>query len=191
MTTHALRPPPADAPAWVHRAWKLIDEQDHSVYAAAKAVGKHHSSLRYWVVDGEADRITTKAQGWAADNRERYNALARASVDRQRARDPEGFRERRRASQRRHRRDRANRGTCTECGGAMGIDNPDDGTCAQCRADATHARYQQIERMWKAGDTQKTIAAAVGLSVPSLQGAMHQMRRDDRYDLPYRQGYPR
>jgi hypothetical protein len=51
-----------------------------------------------------------------------------------------------------------------------------------------HARAQEVERRWKAGDSLKEIAAGLCCSVSAV-GAMMVRMRDDGYDLPFRAPY--
>ena len=84
-----------------------------------------------------------------------------------------------------HRYGRENRGTCLSCGGPMGINCPEDGTCATCR----HAEYDRKARtvvaLWAAGASLKAIQAEMGWTRGMVAGMFH-LYREDGYDLPYR-----
>jgi len=77
MATRELQAPPEEAPEWVHRAWRRIEEGGENIRAAAAAEGKHHASLRRWIIVGERERVAKKTARWFRDNPERTRELGR------------------------------------------------------------------------------------------------------------------
>lgn len=182
MVEHLLAAPPERAPEWVHRAWERIESGD-SITGAARALRKHPASLRYWIVEGEAERQTAKFKQWAKDNPEQIRKLGRENQAARRARIPEEIRRKHRAYNCRPER----RGKCIECGGLMGIDSRpgSKGRCEKCRARERQRTDGKIVHLWKEGASIKEIAAKLGITPGSLGLRMHRMRRRGA-DLPLR-----
>lgn len=131
-------------------------------YAAiARSVGVHVTTLRRWIVPGEA---------------ERSRAISRAYKDRHRAAM--------RAYGRRY--VATHKAECPQCGGEMNRETARrEGKCEQCHADDVHRRAVQIKGWWAAGLLRKEIAANLGWSLGRISVEMHRLR-ERGYRLPYR-----
>lgn len=85
------------------------------------------------------------------------------------------------------RRAREHRGTCTTCGGFMGIGNAEDGTCRGCVSRQHHAVGEKLVRLWGEGKLYPEIMAEMGWTKDHLNVALHTYRAEG-FDLPYRYG---
>lgn len=172
---------PADAPDWAREAYRLVREDGLSQNAAAAKVGKDRMSVAYWILEGEAGRQKAKARDWRRANPERVRELARKGGRKRRREKGEEVR----AYARLYGRRLDRRGTCSDCGAAMGIDNPKDGVCMRCRRRTAEEKRKRIVRLWKEGSTMKEIAQDLGTSANVLGVEMAAMRKAG-YDLPLR-----
>lgn len=184
-----LQAPPARAPAWVHRAWAQI-ENGASIKAAARSQDHHHESLRRWIIVGQAERSNDKLRSWYHENNDHARQLGRESMARQRERDPEGYMRRQRESRRRHGRKPEYRGTCTQCGGMMGVDNPEDGICQACRKQKATERDALLVAMWEAGLTAEEMADELGYSTRAVVYQHVDRLRKRGVELRDRRRYP-
>lgn len=153
-----------------------------SLTKAAKSLGKHPKSLRYWVIKGEKKRQVDTVEQWREDNIEHFRALHRKYARRA---SPEQ-KERRRESVRRHRRNPRYRARCSVCKGMMGIDDRKRGPeqrCMRCIKSAAHQRAMLIEKLWLEGTSAMDIVIATGLS---QQLPLARLRKTERYYLPLR-----
>lgn len=96
-----------------------------------------------------------------------------------------------RASAKRAWENEHDRGTCTRCGGAMGVGAVRKGQklCRPCWLESEHQRmaerYAFVARLWNEGKSHREIAAAMGWECDNA-GPLVDAARAAGYDLPYR-----
>lgn len=171
------------APDWAVTAHRLVIREEISVKAAARRVGKHHSSVRYWLVVGEMERQKEIAQRWREDHPERARARGRRANRKKRREDPEGVRRYVNAYNRRPER----KEKCVGCGGPRGIDvRGGDGRCKGCVSAEAEARRQKIEALWNEGWLLREIAEEMETTPGALASTLRYMRESGNYVVPPR-----
>lgn len=136
--------------------------QGWSYRRIAATVGVSTTSVRRWLNPDEAEASRASARAWKDRNREANRARDRS-----------------------HAASEEVRGTCTACGGLMGIGHREGGVCAGCRAVAHEIRWQRIEAWWAEGLSINAICSRLGCTKGSFGGEMALMRESGR-DMPYR-----
>lgn len=186
MATRELQAPSEDAPEWVKRAWLRIQDGE-TFRAAAAAEGKHHASLRRWVIVGERERVAEKTARWFKDNPERTRELGRKNQKKRRQTKGDEMRRYSREYNRRPER----RAVCTSCGALRGIDSAEDppGRCMACVEREFRELGNTVVKLWAEGLKIREIAERIGRSSDSMSPLMDKLRRRG-YDLPYRNARP-
>lgn len=126
----------------------------------ADELGVSKPTIHRWTTPGGIEHDRKRSQAWKDSHREETRAYGAQY-------------------------DRDHRGTCTECGDAMGIGVFTDGICQPCRTAVRNERFAAIERMWNEGAKCGAIASAVGLSINAFRSEFGLMRATG-WDLPYR-----
>lgn len=178
-----LKPPPDEAPAWAHRAWRQVSEKKVPIRHAAAAEGKHPASLRRYIVAGENKRQRSNYKRWVKENPDRARELSRSNQRARRELKGEEIRAYQRAYTRRPER----RAICTRCHEPAGIDSLETMTtiCERCRRVMFEELAQKIVKLWAEGKSLKEIAVAIGRPGKQVGPLMAKLRKRG-YDLPYR-----